>query len=696
MKLSIAVCTYQRADDLERCLAALDAHGCCGTHEVIVVDNSVDAAQRAANEAIARRHRGVTFLRSEPPGLSRARNVALAAATGDVIAYLDDDATVTEGWADAILGAFADREVVCAGGPILAAWPGERPEWLEGELLLSLAVMDRGPADRDLRQDEYFFGANCAFRRRELVAVGGFAEHLGRTGSDLMGDEETEVQRRLRPRGRFRHAGGAPVQHHIRAERCSMQWFLKRYAWQGVSDARTADAGMLSWLATLVSPEALPEGAGALRELLGTNPGTAEEAVARVRFVRGLVAALLEDRVPVARPTEPPTPRRSLDAPEFEAFKAQVPGDTRVLFIELGPAHSYLFGTYGDIPGACLLNPRLDPGVHFDECASFLRNALFYASRSGIRAVVLLTADVLTWPGYEHVLRGREPDARLFGFIHRVPTDARGEESLRALSREADGLFVYTEPTATYLRDQLALEDVHVVPHPPVLLANAAPRLPGDRARAGGRAGVGLLGEVRPGKGYEFAIEAMAAAPSALRERIRVVMAGATDPGSEARLRARCANAGLVADLFLRDRGARGYRAMPDNVFARAVLMSDVVAFPYHDDHRNVFSGHLIDALVAGACFVATAGSALGDIVERNELGETFEAGDARSFVAALDRVLSRRGEGAYGGPARERLVEAHSAAAACRAVQVFLDGADSAAPSLLDPARALRVAGGR
>lgn len=692
MKLSIAVCTYNRADDLRACLAALDARGYHGSHEVIVVDNSDDASHHASNETAAGKHRGVTYLRSDPPGLSRARNVALAAATGEVIAYLDDDATPLDGWAEAVLAAFADADVVCAGGPILPEWEGQKPAWLGGELLLSLAVMDLGPRDRDLREDEFFFGANSAFRVGALRAVGGFAEHLGRTKTDLMGDEEIDVQRRLRAHGRSRHAGGARVLHHIHADRCSMQWFLKRYAWQGVSDARSADAGTLNWLATLVAPDELP-GAAALRELLAGEPESMADAVARVRFTRGLVAALLNDRVPVTRSATPVAATRSLEAPEFESFKCQVPGDTEVLFVELGVAHSYLYGAYGDLPRSFLLNPSLDPGRQPQECAEFLRNALFFGRRAGVRSVVLLTGDVLTWPGYERVLDRRDPGIGVFGFIHRVPSDASSVARLRSVSKAVERLVVYADPVKTYLRDQHGLENVHVVPHPPVFMVNVPPRTPRDRvvaaAAIGSRVGLGMVGEVRKGKGYEFGVEALASASLAVRSRVKVIMAGAAEAQTGARLRARCAEASLVADLHLRDRTAQGYRAIPDNVFARALADCDVVAFPYEDDHRTVFSGHFVDALVSGACFLASADTVLGDLVERNGLGETFESGDARSFVAALERLLRQREGGAYSGADRSRLVAHYSTAAACRALREVLEAPAAATEATSAPASA-------
>jgi GT2 family glycosyltransferase len=679
VKLSIAICTYNRPDDLRQCLRAIEELGYARSHEVIVVDNSDGPDARRANEQVIRACPGARHLLSEPPGLSRARNVALEAASGDVLAYIDDDATCLEGWAESVLEGFSDDEVVCAGGPILPRWEMPPPEWLGGELLLSLAVMDRGGEARDLRDDEFFYGANCAFRREALLAVGGFAEHLGRTGADLMGDEEIDVQRRLKVRGRSRHVPGARVRHLIHAERCTLPWFLKRYAWQGVSDARSGDPGALAYLGTLLRPDELPTAGALVTELFGAPPRSMDDAVARVRFVRGIVGALLNDRVPIPGLPAAQEGRRarSLDDPEFEVFKSEVPGDTEILFVEFGVSHAYLYDAYGRIPRSFLVNPRLDPGRQPRDCAEFLRNALFFASRSGVKAVVLLTGDVLTWPGFEGALDDSPPDVAVFGFLHRAPSDAALAARLQLALRRLTGLFVFSDPIRRHAEEQYGARNVIYVPHPPVFFANAPPREPRRwRVSDGsGRVGLGLLGEVRAGKGYELVVEALSASPLATRARLKLIMAGRVDGEVERRIRDTCVASGIVADLNLRSGSLRGYRAIPDNLFALALSASDIVVFPFENDHWNVQSGHFVDALVAGSWFLASRRTVIGDLVERHQLGETFEAGDGQAFLEALEKLLARVEAGGVSLAGRSRLLEEHGVESACRAVEDVLRG---------------------
>jgi GT2 family glycosyltransferase/glycosyltransferase involved in cell wall biosynthesis len=675
VKLTIAICTYNRAAELTVCLRALQELGYPARHDVLVVDNSDDPAQLTANEELASELKGARYLRSAPPGLSRARNVALAEAEGDVVAFLDDDAACQDGWAEAVLEAFEDGGVVCAGGPILPRWDSPAPAWLDGELLQALAVMDLGTRARDLDAAESLYGANIAFRRPALQGIGGFAVDLGRSKADLLGDEEIDVQRKLRSLGRIRWAPRARVLHSIRSDRCSLDWFLRRYAWQGVTDARSGDPGTLAYLGTLlVGSKEAAAAQRLLRELYAPAPRSMEEVTVRVHLARALVAALLDNRVPAPGRTASGSEKpRSVADPELETFRLQVPGDTEFLFVEFGISHSYLFGVYGAIPGSCFLNPRLDPSAQREECLQFLQDALFYASRTGIRAVVLLTADILTWGSWDEALLHRSANVRLLGFLHRTPPDAEAGRRLAKASRCMDGLFVFADPLRRFLGDQCHVTSVKTVPHPPIFFANAAPRRP--RRSGAERLTLSLLGEVRPGKGYEAAVEALASAPLGLRSRVKLLMAGAVEDETRSRIADACARAGLCAELHLRARAPGSYRIVPDSLFAKAIADTDVMVYPFEPDHWHVFSGHFTDALFAGCRFIASRGSVLGELVERHQLGQTFESGRRDAFLEAVESMLDRLDAGAEVSAERFALLDQLGVAAACRAVEAALRG---------------------
>ena len=227
MTLSVIVCTHDRPDDLRRCLVGLQSLE--DPVEVVVVDS---ASQTPVDPVD-----GARVVRLEEPGLSRARNAGLAVASGDLVAFVDDDATVAPDWARRISEPFADDDVGCVGGACVPAFASARPRWLS-ERLLQYAGITRFHERREVAaRRDYPFGANICFRREAFG--GGFPEHLGRTGSALLSGEEVVAIDRVLERGyRVVLEPGAVVHHLVAPERCRSSYFWRRLWWQGVTRAR--------------------------------------------------------------------------------------------------------------------------------------------------------------------------------------------------------------------------------------------------------------------------------------------------------------------------------------------------------------------------------------------------------------------------------------------------------------------------
>jgi glycosyltransferase involved in cell wall biosynthesis len=241
-RASVVVCTRNRRELLAACLAALsDQTAGRDEFEVIVVDNgSVDGTSDALGAWTAPdpdRRRAVVEPRA---GLSHARNCGLAAARGDVVLYLDDDASAPRGWVAAHLAAYhRDPDVVAAGGPVVLTWPSGRPPWLRAELEHWFSALDLGDERRPWPGPDGPYGTNMSVRRTVALDVGGFSPALGRRGHRLISNEEQDFF------GRVRLAGGGIVYdpaalllHRVLAERTSRRWVLRRGWAQGRSNAR--------------------------------------------------------------------------------------------------------------------------------------------------------------------------------------------------------------------------------------------------------------------------------------------------------------------------------------------------------------------------------------------------------------------------------------------------------------------------
>jgi len=251
-RITAAICTHERYDMLPGAVeSALAQDLPAGSFEVIVVDNSPDAA-RSAREAAAFADRpALRWYHEARPGLSNARNVAARHARAPNIAYLDDDARAEPGWLGALLACFDafGPDLKVAGGRIRPWWGAPRPAWLPDEMLGDITVVDLGPERRLLGPEEWLAGANIAFRRDALAEAGGFDTSLGRTGggASLLSAEETAMTERIRALGGLvAYEPAAAVDHWVDPERLTQRWFRRRAAWQAVSDYLRDPRGRLA------------------------------------------------------------------------------------------------------------------------------------------------------------------------------------------------------------------------------------------------------------------------------------------------------------------------------------------------------------------------------------------------------------------------------------------------------------------
>ena len=175
-KVSVVVCAYNAADTLEACLSSLERVDYPDFEVVLVDDGSRD---RTAE--IARSHPGVRLLQTPNRGLGSARNAGLAAATGEIVAYLDADARPDRDWLSHLVQPLLGwPAVVGSGGPNVV--PPDDPRMAQ-----CVARAPGGPTHVLLedRIAEHVPGCNMAFRKDALLEVGGFDPIYLRAGDDV-------------------------------------------------------------------------------------------------------------------------------------------------------------------------------------------------------------------------------------------------------------------------------------------------------------------------------------------------------------------------------------------------------------------------------------------------------------------------------------------------------------------------------
>ena len=298
--ITVAICTYNRHEHLKKLLRLLLSNQTLSEdlYQIIVVDNS---DERQARQSLSRQFSelsSVSIIESSPPGLSRARNVALEACATRYIVYLDDDASPKPEWLSAILRAFTTHDPAVVAGPIYPIWPHAQPEWLPRKYVGCLTILDHIENDRWLSGNEVAFGTNMAFKTDVLREVGGFNVGLGRRGAhSLLSEEEVEAQLALRQRGhRTFYAAAAGVDHAVHPNRLTRNYFRARMAWQAVSALlRDPPLQHSDWSQREIRTAADKLG---LRELISKlmTDGDAQTFSAQLDFIYHLFAILLESK----------------------------------------------------------------------------------------------------------------------------------------------------------------------------------------------------------------------------------------------------------------------------------------------------------------------------------------------------------------------------------------------------------------
>ena len=239
--ISAVICTYNRADRLILALDGLKAQTLSREkYEVVVIDNASTDNTKAICADYQQQLPHLVYHYEPVQGLSTARNTGLKGATGNYVAYLDDDAIPCANWLEDIVAAFATvkPQPAVIGGPIYPIWEQAPPVWMHYYVQGYFTVLDHGSKAGWFPDDEYPYGANMVYRRDVLLKHNGFSEDLGRDGKSLLSDEERLLNLTIKADGgQFYYVSSASVQHWVPKARISRRWLLKRCYWQGRSGA---------------------------------------------------------------------------------------------------------------------------------------------------------------------------------------------------------------------------------------------------------------------------------------------------------------------------------------------------------------------------------------------------------------------------------------------------------------------------
>jgi glycosyltransferase involved in cell wall biosynthesis len=177
--VSVIICTYteDRWPLLKKSVASVEAQTSPPIEIIVCIDHNAGLLRRSEEYFGKGRPAGATplvVLANKYDGrLGAARNTGAEHASGEVIAFLDDDAAASADWLERLIAPYDDERVGAVGGAPLPVFEADRPRWFPLEFDWIFGCAYRGlPLTR--APLEHLIGANMSARRSALRDVGGF------------------------------------------------------------------------------------------------------------------------------------------------------------------------------------------------------------------------------------------------------------------------------------------------------------------------------------------------------------------------------------------------------------------------------------------------------------------------------------------------------------------------------------------
>ncbi|WP_329466009.1 glycosyltransferase family 2 protein [Streptomyces sp. NBC_01431] len=245
-QFSVVICVYteDRWEDILAAVSSVRTQSLPALETLLVVDHNERLLERLRAEFTAPAEKVRVLANAGPRGLSAGRNTGIAAARGEFVAFLDDDAVAERDWLRHFAAGYDDPRVMAVGGRTMPAWAsGHRPAWFPEEFDWVVGCTYRGlPPGRVVVRN--VLGGNASFRTSAFDAAGGFATGIGRDGDKRpLGCEETELCIRLSralPDAVLLIDDRAVIHHRVPAARERFGYFRTRAYAEGLSKALVA------------------------------------------------------------------------------------------------------------------------------------------------------------------------------------------------------------------------------------------------------------------------------------------------------------------------------------------------------------------------------------------------------------------------------------------------------------------------
>ncbi len=220
-RFSVILCTYNREKYIFQALESIALQDYPNDrYEIVLINNnSTDQTEKICS-SFQEKYPEISFSYHVEiqQGLSHARNRGIQESLGELLVYVDDDATVFPEYLQAYDDFFRDHpDEVAAGGPIIPHYEVDPPSWLSHYTkILLTGYLYRGYKTAPFKHGSYPGGGNACYRKEVFEQIGMFNPELGRKGKNLIGAEEKDLFARfMRLRKKIWYIPQAGIYHYI-------------------------------------------------------------------------------------------------------------------------------------------------------------------------------------------------------------------------------------------------------------------------------------------------------------------------------------------------------------------------------------------------------------------------------------------------------------------------------------------------
>ena len=235
--LSIVITAYtvERLNDIYELLKSIKEQTYLHTETLFVVERSKELMEKIRSYGVENNVTNLKVLINDGErGLSAARNIGIKQASGDIIAFVDDDVLLYPDWAEKMVKAYTDDTIIGITGPAFPLWEDASMAWFPKEFywIISCTAWD---AENRVKEVRNAWGMNMSFKSEAFEKAGVFSNEFGFHKGPMAEDNEFSLRIKEKTGKKILYHPDVRLWHRVHKYRLSLKFIQERSYWIGYS-----------------------------------------------------------------------------------------------------------------------------------------------------------------------------------------------------------------------------------------------------------------------------------------------------------------------------------------------------------------------------------------------------------------------------------------------------------------------------